>query len=802
MKKLVLSVAIASVIGLSACDDESIKDVQSEVVENATAVTPAARVVFNPSAGVLSVPNDLLFSGTTDGTLFMPGEKDIDGSSHLLAPNYSDPSTALGALDGWSNVNPFSLAIEFPTGKTLDAASASMPSSVRVFEAVMGASRTDADCAADLQGHACKIVGELTFGVDFVSQASGNNVVVVPIQPLKPKTTYIVVLTSSLKDSNGDSVEPSTTYELVRQDIATLPLGNAAQLGLQSVINSFEAKVEGEGVIHDEIIYTMAMTTQSTMDVLFTLKSLMAQQIAMAGPAAIPLVTMTDTGLSVADVLAGQIPAESLPAFSGANYLKGTINLPYYSGVPTADNAFAPVNSAWKSRCDSGATLAGMDPTIIPAGPLDANDGFCMAIGLRDLSSAISIDSQRHLTQYNPVPQANAIMPLEVQMTTPDLATVNYIRSTLTPALPPLVEPADGWPIVIMQHGITGYKEIMLPLTAMLSINGFATAAIDYPLHGSRGFDLTGNGIDDINASTVNTLHYVNLENTITMRDNTRQSALDIVGLRLGLNAVIDGSTGTRLNVNGSKVHFIGHSLGAIYGINAVTLANSPLAPQFDPLLKITSSVFAMPGLMLANFGMESPAFEGLAKSNLALQASSDFKGFVDTTFPDGYTQDQLTATYFAFYESLTPTQQVTLDSVFAQFTFAAQTITESGDPISFVQTLAATQTPTLLIEIQGDGIDSLPDQVVTNRAPFTPLGGTEPAISLLGLPSVSETTAGSGAVRFKYGHHGSLLDPRDNPVTSPVNSGRVMQEIQTQVNAFFATDGAMIVVTDSDVVN
>ncbi len=801
MNKLVLSVAIASILGLSACDDESIKDVEENAVDNGTVVTASARVVFDPSAGVLSVPNDLLFSGTTDGTLFMPGEQDVDGS-HLASPNYGDPSTALGALDGWSAVNPFSLALDFPAGMTLDAASASMPSSVRVFEAVMGASRTDEDCATDLQGHACKIVGELTFGVDFVSQASGNNVVVVPIQPLKPKTTYIVVLTSSLKDSNGDSVEPSTTYELVRQDIATLPLGNAAQLGLQSVINSFEAKVEGEGVIHDEIIYTMAMTTQSTMDVLFTLKSLMAQQIAMAGPAAIPLVTMTDTGLSVADVLAGQIPAESLPAFSGANYLKGTINLPYYSGVPTADNAFAPVNSAWKSRCDSGATLAGMDPTIIPAGPLDANDGFCMAIGLRDLSSAISIDSQRHLTQYNPVPQANAMMPLEVQMTTPDLATVNYIRSTLTPALPPLVEPADGWPIVIMQHGITGYKEIMLPLTAMLSINGFATAAIDYPLHGSRGFDLTGNGIDDINASTVNTLHYVNLENTITMRDNTRQSALDIVGLRLGLNAVIDGSTGTRLNVNGSKVHFIGHSLGAIYGINAVTLANSPLAPQFDPLLKITSSVFAMPGLMLANFGMESPAFEGLAKSNLALQASSDFKGFVDTTFPDGYTQDQLTATYFAFYESLTPTQQGTLDSVFAQFTFAAQTITESGDPISFVQTLAATQTPTLLIEIQGDGIDSLPDQVVTNRAPFTPLGGTEPAISLLGLPSVSETTAGSGAVRFKYGHHGSLLDPRDNPVTSPVNSGRVMQEIQTQVNAFFATDGAMIVVTDSDVVN
>jgi Pla-1/cef family extracellular lipase len=511
---------------------------------------------------------------------------------------------------------------------------------------------------------------------------------------------------------------------------------------------------------------------------------------------------MADTGLSVANVLDGQIPAESLPAFAAANYLKGTINLPYYSGVPSADNAFAPVNSAWKSRCDSGATLAGIDPSLIPAGPLDANDGFCMAVGLRDLSSAITIDSQRHLTQYNPVPQANAMMPIDVQMTTPDLAVVNGIRASLQMEALDGV-PEGGWPIVIMQHGITGFKEVMLPLTAMLSINGFATVAIDYPLHGTRGFDLTGNGIDDINASTVSTLHYVNLQNTITMRDNTRQSALDIVGLRLGLNAVIDTSTGTPLNVNGSKVHFVGHSLGAIYGINAVTLANTPLAPQFDPLLKITSTVFAMPGLMLANFGMESPAFEGLAKSNLTLSASADFKAFVDGTFPDGYTQDELTATYFAFYESLSVAQQAGLDAVFAQFTFAAQTITESGDPISYIQTLAATQTPTLVIEITGDGIDSLPDQVVTNTAPFTPLGGTEPAIAILGLPGVSETTAGSGAVRFKYGHHASLLDPRANASSPDVEkSADVALEMQTIINAFFATDGAMIVITDTEVVN
>ncbi|MDZ7870506.1 MAG: hypothetical protein U5L02_15140 [Rheinheimera sp.] len=37
--------------------------------------------------------------GTTDGTLVMPGEA-------AATPNYTDPQTALGALDGWSTQNP------------------------------------------------------------------------------------------------------------------------------------------------------------------------------------------------------------------------------------------------------------------------------------------------------------------------------------------------------------------------------------------------------------------------------------------------------------------------------------------------------------------------------------------------------------------------------------------------------------------------------------------------------------------------------------------------------------------------
>ncbi|WP_286235236.1 VolA/Pla-1 family phospholipase [Thalassotalea sediminis] len=799
MKKLVLSLAIASTLGLVACDSETVKDVKKEVANEAPVVVTPARIVFDPASGIegLSVPNDLIFSGSQDGTLEIPVADPTNGA---------DPFVAASALDGWSTVNPFVINIDVPDGRMLDGDSVFNPNSVRVFETIMGGDTSDADCATVTRGLACKVVKELTYLEDFVTQKSGNAVAFVPLKPLKGKTTYVFALTNSLQDSDGNAIAGSTTYELARQDINEKPLGSESQLVLQGVINSYEKAVVAAGVPSEDIIYTMAMTTQSTTDVMNTLKSLMANNLQQGN---YPSVTMSDTGMSVADVLAAQLPPSAVPLYSAANYLKGSITLPYYSGIPSAENPTAPVNTWWTALCDSAAMLAGLaaqNPAAIPAEAVSPTDEQCMAIsqasglpapGLRDLG----IDTERNLTKYNPVPKVNAMLPLEVQMTTPDLAWANPVRASM--GLPALSEPAEGWPVVILQHGITTKKEVMLNLTGILAINGIATVAIDYPLHGTRGFDVDGVPGDDINATEISALHYMNLGSMLTMRDNTRQSAIDLLGLRMGLNFFngVD-SDGNNININTNEVHFLGHSLGAIYGMNAVTLANTPLAPTFDPLLKITTNILAMPGLMLPNFGIESPAFESLAKSNLALSSSDEFAAFIAQSYPTGYTQEQLSGAYELFYDSLEPSQQASLDAVFAQFTLIAQTVNDSGDPVNYVQQLAATATPTLLFEIVGDGMDNLPDQVVTNTSPFTPLGGTEPAIALLGLPNVNDSAQGSGAVRFKYGHHGSLLDPRANEASPDAEkSARVMTEMQKQLVSFILSKGQAIVVNDADVI-
>ena len=189
-------------------------------------------------------------------------------------------------------------------------------------------------------------------------------------------------------------------------------------------INSYEAAVVSAGVDSDSIIYSAAMTTQSTTRVLSTVKALMAQvtlpQMIAEAQQGIPAIGVADTGMSVANVLGDAIPASLVPLYSAANYIRGSITLPYYSGVPSAENPLAPVNDWWRARCDSGATLAGLaaaNPSAIPAGPLDENDGFCMNFGLRDLSSSSNpalagIDTERNLTKFNPIPATSAMLQI------------------------------------------------------------------------------------------------------------------------------------------------------------------------------------------------------------------------------------------------------------------------------------------------------------------------------------------------------------------------------------------------------
>jgi len=806
---MLLSLSVAA--ALAGCGGgETLEDVKNDSVT----VIPKATVKFDPANGVISVPNDLLMSGTLDGTLNIPGELNDENVS-ISRAEYADPQLAIGALDGWSTQVPFKIDLTFPPGISLDETSAASPGSVRIFEVIMGASLTDAECSQAPAGAACKLVGELTFGVDFITQGSGDAVAIVPLKPFKAGSSYINVLTTGLKDSQGRSIEPSSTYATVKQEA---PLVTPSQLALQGAVNSYENVVVSSGdITKDDIIFSAAMTMQSAGPVLGTIKKVLAASLTepTIPTPALQIPTQPMANVQQAFALQGVTVPD---VFQAAQYQKGSIQLPMYLGTPEGKEISDLNDTYWQGMCDSAVAILGYKAQAgeaFPTDPISTNDAMCAALSdgqLRDLG----LDSTKHLTKYNSLPKVHSMANVPVQITKPILPVVNAYRTGL--GLEPFTAmPAGGWPVVIMQHGITTQKESMLTLTAQLSLQGFATVAIDHPRHGERGVDVDLDGNDDFNATTGSVLSYMNLSSLLVARDSLRQSSADLLGLRLGLNFSGDSA------MNSQDVSYIGHSLGSIVAPAFIAQANSPLADQVDPLFKVNAVALASGGGGIASFLLESAAFGPFIQGSVLSQAGTaeadEFNAFLNAgalsncgaLLPD--MQDFLSCGFNEFAASLTMAGETdklaNIKGVMTQFVFAAQTALDSGDPTNYAATVKALETPVYMNVVVGDGTDNnKPDQVIPPMTANNPVAGTIPLANFMGLETVSTSQAptemgSSYLVKFTQGHHGSILTPaQDEGESSTVaGSAAANAEMQLQVATYLASRGRLLMVQNTEVV-
>lgn len=821
MKKMLLSLAITA--ALAGCGGgETLEDVKNDTPP----VIPSATVKFDPANGVISVPNDLLMSGTKDGTINIPGELSANGAS-VPRSAYANPSLALGALDGWSSQVPYKVDLTFPANVSLDESSAGAPGAVRIFEVVMGASLTDADCAAVPAGAGCKLLGELTFGVDFITKASGNAVAIIPLKPFKAGSSYINVLTTELKDSLGRSIQPSSTYGLVKQEA---PLVTESQLALQGVVNSYEnVLISGGTITKDEIIYSAAMTIQSVGPVLGTIKKLLAASL--QNPALpTPMVQIPEQPmLTVEQVFASQGVTGLSPAFAGVQYQKGSVTLPMYLSQPEGKEISNLADTYWQGMCSSPVAVlnqqaadqalreAGkedeIDPTMFDVGPYEP---LCQGLSEGRLHDYPKIDITRHLTKYNPIPKVQSQQEVTVQITKPILPVINFIR-TQSLGMSALEMPAGGWPVVIMQHGITSKKEDMLALTASLAIQGFATASIDHPVHGERGIDVDDDGNDDFNASTGSVLAYMNLQSLLVARDNLRQSAADLLALRLGLNFTNDTS------LNTSDVVFIGHSLGSVVAPAFVTQANTPLDSQVDGLFKVNSVALASGGGGIASFLLESASFGPFVQGSVLLSAgtseSAEFQAYRESSAVSNCgeavsTSESISCGYGEYYTSLNAAGEMTklanIQGVMSQFSFAAQTALDSGDPTNYASAIKALGTPVYMNVVVGDGEvnGNKPDQVIPPMTVNNPIAGSLPLANLMGLTTVTQSQAPtddgmSYLVKFTKGHHSSVLTPAPNAAAGATAEGSAAatSEMQLQIATYLVTRGRALSIQNTEIV-
>ncbi|MNI37551.1 Extracellular lipase precursor [compost metagenome] len=265
----------------------------------------------------------------------------------------------------------------------------------------------------------------------------------------------------------------------------------------------------------------------------------------------------------------------------------------------------------------------------------------------------------------------------------------------------------------------------------------------------------------------------------------------DLLGLRLAVGlANAKGAIGQK----GLKVHFLGHSLGAIAGANLLAVANQPIGnAQADALFKFATGGLAMPGGGIAPLLLNSPTFGPTIQMSVLTGGSAALKTAFTAYAPNCQTAAP-TCFVNEFLPSLDAATQATAAGTLQSYSFAAQSVLDSADPINLGRGIAA-DFPLFATEVVGDGALSLSDRVIPNSIATAPLGGTEPLFKVLALQPLSATGAANHhATRFVAGGHSSLLAPDEN--FDP--TGAVTSEMQTQFGSFFASDGTAVKVTDA----
>lgn len=541
-------------------------------------VTGIVTANFDPANGVVPFPTNLLLSGTTDLTLNIPVEDPND---------FSNPRVAMNALDGFSTVAPWTTTFSVP----LDPSSVQPGRHVQVFEVSL----------TSPGGAVTGVERRLRPGRDYTAVlASPTTLAVIPLQPLDPLTTYMVVLTDGLNDTDGNDVTPSQTYFLAKRTESLvdangnsteplLPDATARALEpLRQLVNSQEAAAVSMGTSRQRIVLSWTATTQSTFHVLGALRSVIEPAESLLGPSG------RDTSVA------------GLPGLADIYF--GRMDMPYYLDAPTPDNPDPTqiLNTFWQAE---------------PGAFVPPFDGF----GLDPTST--------HITAFNPFPRVKTVFPIPVLITVPNESSGHS-------------KPDAGWPVVIYQHGITRSRVDALAVADTLALAGFAVVAIDLPLHGVtqraallyagnvptplRATERTFN-VDLIDNETgapgpdrifdPSGTHFINLTNLLNSRDNVRQAAADISVLAETI-PTMDINQDGQPDFDGARVHFVGQSMGGIAGVPALAV---------EPL--IGAAVLSAPGGGIANMLEASPTFGPRIRAGLQQAAglepgTADYQAF------------------------------------------------------------------------------------------------------------------------------------------------------------------------------
>ena len=350
------------------------------------------------------------------------------------------------------------------------------------------------------------------------------------------------------------------------------------------------------------------------------------------------------------------------------------------------------------------------------------------------------------------------------------LPRVPALRIPLLATLPSpanmIDKPDEGWPVVVYQHGVTRDRTTMLAIADAFASQGFAVVAIDLPLHGVTDatnpfFQGPGNP-NPLNAFGDNERHFFldnvdavglpvpdgaiddgrqifNVANPLNARDHIRQAVADLMQLTATV-PLMDFDGDTLPDLDGNRIHHVSMSLGSAFSSVFLGLDATTRTASMSSPFATWSRILTDPEAI--EFG--APVRAGLAAAGL-VQGTAGFDNFVRDL----------------------------------------QTVVDSADSANYAAAATAA-VPIHVIEVLGDEfVPNGPTDFIADLWALTDVTAADPVLF--------EVSGARGIVRFTSGGHASLLDPTLAPDVTP--------EMQTQIVTFAASDGTLIEINDTSIV-
>ncbi len=762
--KKVLPVAVA--MALTACGggSDSVED------QSQGSASLGTYPKFNPVTSDLPLNTDLIFAAaaTSDGT-----------ANVGVATNPVE--AALNGIDGFSTNAYFDIAFE----GSIDAESLCVPGGCEglpnVFLVPLDTGENDALDPANIVGVDSAAFASTGISASVVSLDGGTDNVlrIAPLKPLLPKSKYLVFVTNSVLDTNGDPIQPSTAYDLLGENepavAGDLAAVRGAIQGWETIASGLLATLSGGMLPVDAAKASVAISfTFTTTDPIAPLVGMAAPRAGLAG---LGVPSQNIDGLQAGGLLSTPVASElvGVPAATAtdiggltglpaniANLYTGYIQLPYYLTTPETTTSASYTQDSW-----------------VPDATLAANLG---------MSVPQDVDGSTNVTYRYPFATEQSLETVPLQVTLPGSAAGGGNCSA-------------PYPVAIYVHGITSDRSSVVALAHALGNACVATVAIDLPLHGvtnDTGSALYGLNVENpeglgaafaglgedaprerhFNDAAGSGGQFINLGVLQNTRDNLRQGVMDLLNLNASLDAISANLDAQMLGtLDTSNVKVVGVSLGGIVGSVYATV--NQLAMGAEAQAGFTSNLKPVAGVVASAAGGQ---LSQVLSNSLAL----------GPTVNAGLAQAGV--------------NQGTSD--YEKFLYAAQSTIDSGDPVNFASTLSDLGVPVLMQQIVGGGDASalgdtktyIADKVIPNSVEGAQLAGTTPLATLAGasLPSsVPGTASANLLINLAIGHHGSLLRPSEDGVTEATNGETLATgELQTEVVTFVLNPSSISVGT------